>query len=362
MRPAVQRAYPSRPDGVTLLAVRPFRRWLPIVLLTVAAGVFVAAWWTHDAGPRFGDVSVPTGSSATTPASGPSSVRLATMNIRRGRGMDDRTDLSRTALTLGDGEVIGLQEVGFGQAEELASRLGLHGAFAPTERRWFRDDFGNAFLSRYPASWQSIPLPRSAGQPARNVILVRARLGAETLNVVVAHLGRHQDNSSQLRQVGELFLALQPPAVLMGDLNAHAGSPQLERLRSTPGVVDVLRGRVEDDPRRVTWMLVRGLKVRDAWLRDDGASDHPALFADVGIGGEVAEPVAVVEGVTAEPADAPDQHGEDEARSRHRHASCREAVSLPMVRKATISRCDDRDSAAAVATMPFRGAAASHPR
>lgn len=251
-------------------------RWLILLLLAaLLAGVVLSAWRTRDAPPHAGELVV---TDPTTTA--PHVLRLATMNIRRGRGMDERTDLSRTALTLRGGDVIGLQEVGHGQAEELGSRLRLAALFAPTERRWFRDDFGNALLSRYPASWQSIPLPRSSGQPARNVVLAHMRIGNTNLRVLVAHLGRHEDNAPQLARLGELFCSLETPAVLMGDLNAHAGAPQLESIRSMPGVVDVLRGRVADDSRRVTWMFVRGLTVKDAWLSDDGASDHPALFAE----------------------------------------------------------------------------------
>lgn len=248
--------------------------------MLLGAGVLVAAWWTHDAGPRAGEIRV-----EAAPSTLPTTIRLATMNIRRGRGADDRTDLSRTWSTLRGGEVIGLQEVGSGQAGELAARLGLHAAFAPTERRWFRDDFGNAVLSRYPARWQSFPLPVSSGEPARNLVLSRVEIGGHTLQVLVAHLGRRQDNAAQLQQASDLFLSLQEPAVLMGDLNAHAGAPQLEALRSREGVVDVLRGRVPDDPQRVTWMFVRGLRVVEATLVDEGASDHPALFADVAIAG-----------------------------------------------------------------------------
>jgi endonuclease/exonuclease/phosphatase family metal-dependent hydrolase len=247
-----------------------------LALATLAVVIAALAWWTHDAPPVAGELVV-----TDPPSSEPGVLRLVTMNIRRGRGMDDRTDLSRTTLTLRGGDIVGLQEVGHGQPEELATRLGLSSLFAPTERRWFRDDFGNAILSRYPATWQSIPLPRSSGQPARNVVLAHVRVGDWTVRVLVAHVGRHQDNAPQLARLRELFLSLEPPAVLMGDLNAHAGTPQLEAIRSTSGVTDVLAGRVEDDPRRVTWMFVRGLTVKDAWLSDDRASDHPALFAEV---------------------------------------------------------------------------------
>jgi endonuclease/exonuclease/phosphatase family metal-dependent hydrolase len=218
---------------------------------------------------------------ATTTTTAPTRFALATLNIRRGRGIDERTDLARTADAVRGFDFVGLQEVGIGQDSDLARRLQMRSAFAPTERRWWQDDFGNAFLTRVPVrDWQSFILPTAPGRTARTAIRVTAVFGRTPVTIFVAHVGRQEDNDPQLTILADLFLAAPTPAVLMGDLNAHAGAAALERIRTAPGVIDVLR-RDPGEPSRVTWMFVRGLEVLDSGRRDNGASDHSVVFAEL---------------------------------------------------------------------------------
>jgi endonuclease/exonuclease/phosphatase family metal-dependent hydrolase len=84
-------------------------------------------------------------------------VRVATYNIHRCRGMDGRTSLARIADVLRDvnADVVALQEVvgagpnSSGHAEELGALLGMGWVMAPT--RHLRGSlFGNVVLSRFP--------------------------------------------------------------------------------------------------------------------------------------------------------------------------------------------------------------------
>jgi len=84
-------------------------------------------------------------------------LRIATYNVHRCRGLDGRTRPERIAAVLRaiDADVVALQEVvgagpnGGGHAEELGAALGMGWVMAPA-RHWRDHQFGNAVLSRLP--------------------------------------------------------------------------------------------------------------------------------------------------------------------------------------------------------------------
>ncbi|MGE0536338.1 MAG: endonuclease/exonuclease/phosphatase family protein [Pirellulales bacterium] len=219
--------------------------------------------------------------------------RVATFNIHRARGADGRYDFDRTARGLGDFDLIGLNEVrgtslssDVDQAEMLGERLGMAWLFAPTERRWWRDDFGNGLLCRRAdVPWQRIPLPRPSSRSNRNFVWAQLPAADCTVHVLVTHLerGDTSERHLQLQSLGRLFLSLAEPAVLMGDLNSTADDPQLQQLLAEPGVRDALAEKQIVSPRRIDWILVRGLRVVDAGLVESDASDHPLAWAELEI-------------------------------------------------------------------------------
>jgi endonuclease/exonuclease/phosphatase family metal-dependent hydrolase len=205
-------------------------------------------------------------------------VRVATYNIHRCRGLDGRTSPQRIADVIGEiaPDVIALQEVigasasSPGQVEQLGALLGMGWVMAPT--RHFRGSlFGNVVLSRFPIrhhsqydlSWKTCE-PRCAQR-------VDVAIGEDTLHLYNVHLGtaflerRHQAGRLSAilhdRRVGQ-------PKVVLGDFNEWmkglATSMLSERLQSIdlrkhlsrrrtyPGVFPVLHldhiyydGRVE---------------------------------------------------------------------------------------------------------------------
>ena len=257
-------------------------------LLLVAALASLAA---AGCGPTPAGFAEGTTLRGTPPGQPPGGVplRVASFNIHGGKGADGRRDLDRTADLLRDFDLVGLNEVHGGrpdQAERLGRATGMGWLFAPVERVGGRDDFGNGLLSRLPLRhWQRLPIARAGAATHRNVLLARVPYGGRTVNVLVTHLARPADERpGQLRAVAELFLALQPPAVLVGDLNTRRGDEQLEALLKEAGVIDALDDGGGDpaDPRpRIDWLLVRGLRVLSSGRRDEGVSDHPLIWAEL---------------------------------------------------------------------------------
>lgn len=217
-------------------------------------------------------------------------LRIGLMNINSGRGDDDRLDLDRTARALRGLDVIALNEVrgrspliAADRAELLGQRLVLPWLFAPYERRWWRDDFGNGLLAAPPvARWRAEPLPHSNVKGHGNLLEAEIDFAGGTLNLLVTHVDRRRDRLPQLLRVLERFRQLPEPVVLLGDLNSTADEPLLAELLAEPGVADPLRlPQAWGDRPRFDWIVTRGLRILDAGAIDDGASDHPVFWVEV---------------------------------------------------------------------------------
>ena len=221
-----------------------------------------------------------------------SRLRVATYNIHGCRGADNRRDPDRVAENLRGLDLVALNEVhgpwawqSLDQASLLGQRLGMAWLFAPAERTWYHRPTGNGLLSALPvSSWRRIPLSRQSGRGYRNAVLVDLDHAGRTVRVLATHVARsdEQERERQLRTVIELFLSQDGPALLLGDLNSDADDPQIRALLATAGVSDpvaeILGAKA---PRRIDWIITRGLRAVDAGLRDNGASDHPLLWAEL---------------------------------------------------------------------------------
>jgi len=231
-------------------------------------------------------------------------VRVATYNVHRCRGMDARTQPQRIASVLAtlDADIIALQEVVGasqrrpGQAAELGAALGMGWVMAPT--RHLRGAlFGNVVLTRLPVrqhvqhdlSWKTCE-PRGAQRV--DVALDDDHL----LHIYNVHLGTSLgERRVQAGMLADLVHARRPqgPSVVLGDFNEWARglttdilsarlesvnlTPYLTRKRSYPGWFPLFhldhiyyRGRVE-----VTHVEL--VRTRQALM----ASDHLPLVADL---------------------------------------------------------------------------------
>ena len=233
-------------------------------------------------------------------------LRVATYNIHRCRGLDGRTRPQRIAAVLRtiDADVVALQEVvgagprGGGHAEELGAMLGMGWVMAPA-RELRGHQFGNAVLSRFPIMHHSEhDLSWKTCEP-RRMQRVDVVVDGCTLHLYNVHLGtaiferRHQ----ALRlasMVSDRHIA--GPKLVLGDfnewmrglatkmlserLNSVDLRNHLRRRRTYPGLFPILHldhiyyaGRVE----------IVGIELPRTRL-SLVASDHLPLVADVRIG------------------------------------------------------------------------------
>ncbi|HEX4054326.1 MAG TPA: endonuclease/exonuclease/phosphatase family protein [Tepidisphaeraceae bacterium] len=260
------------------------RRFTPgriALFLIIVVGFF--AWQ--------GSQKIPTGAASGTALNGPKptsrpsgeTLRVATFNI-------DGEDGDATADTMRGFDLIGMQEVhGKGpfsksnQAEVLGGKLGLPWLFAPVERQWWSNAFGDGVLTSLPVQhWERFPLANENADSNREVLILRLEFAGKPLNVLMTHLERHDDRDKELATVGSLFLSMQEPAILMGDLNSPNDDQQIQLLRKTPGVIDPIGDSVTMKTGK-SWdrIFARGMRCVGSGSIDKGASDHPLVWAEL---------------------------------------------------------------------------------
>jgi endonuclease/exonuclease/phosphatase family metal-dependent hydrolase len=231
------------------------------------------------------------------------SLRVATYNIHRCRGLDGRTNPTRVAEVIRDidpdvialQEVIGAGPVSMGHAAELGALLGMGWVMAPTRHR--RGSlFGNVVLSRLPIrhhvhydlSWKTCE-PRCCQR-------VDIALGDETLHLYNVHLGTaFLERRYQAGRLGGIVhdRRVGVPKIVLGDFNewmrglatqilsARLQSidlrAHLRRRRTYPGVFPVLHLDHIYYEGSVEVMKVNLPRTRRSLM----ASDHLPLVADL---------------------------------------------------------------------------------
>ncbi len=213
-------------------------------------------------------------------------IRVGTYNIDGGRGIDGHQDLQRIANVIAGCDLVALNEVHGtfcgNQSCDLGRLLKLPYLFAPVERRWWHDDFGNGALCALPIEhWQRFPLSTARAQSNRNVVLLRTRLGARIINVLITHIEKGPDHSQQMDEVTALFSSLSEPSLLLGDLNTQPDDAIAGPLQRIPGAVDVINSKLPlDGLGHIDWIFTRGMRCTAAGRTPMGASDHPFFWAE----------------------------------------------------------------------------------
>ncbi|MEU6643861.1 endonuclease/exonuclease/phosphatase family protein [Saccharomonospora sp. NPDC046836] len=262
----------------------PMRRLLTIVL--VVCGMLAAT-------------TGPAGASAP----GARVLTVLSFNIHHAQGSDDVLDLQRIARVIRDSgaDVVGLQEVDrhysarsdwADQAGELAALLGYHVVFGanidrdPPAADRPRIQYGTAILSRFPITdWANTHLFRSPNQEQRGLLHAELDVRGVPVHVYNTHLAASSqtDRAEQTRQIVEL-IGDTTPAVLVGDLNALPGAPEIETLDAAftdawtaAGIGGSATYPAETPDRRIDYVYT-GDRVRPVWTRvlhiEPAASDH----------------------------------------------------------------------------------------
>lgn len=234
-------------------------------------------------------------------------------NVRHGAGTDGALDLGRTAETIaGTGaDVVGLQEVDRhfsprsefeDQTARLAAALGMHGVFGanldrdPSGDRDTRRQYGNAILSRFPiSSWSNTPLPRFPGTEQRGLLAATLDADGTPLTAFCTHLqnGPRRMRRVQVDEVVAVVASNDPPFVLMGDLNAKPGAPELRALGrhlvdswAAAGNGAGLTHPARRPSRRIDYVFVSAdVGVRSAAVVASDASDHLPVLAELSLPG-----------------------------------------------------------------------------
>ena len=249
----------------------------------------LAHWVAADKTPAFG-------------TTGAENIRVMTYNIHSGYDVDGQHDLEAIAKVIEDSgaDIIGLQEVSrvrFMDASAdmpfwLGQRLDMAYIFQGAEE----PNWGNAILSRYPIiDWGWGDLPRAGKTIGRSYLWARIDAGGpEPLLVIDTHLHHLEpDSLARQEQVPDLlnFWNGKAYAILMGDMNAEPGSPEMEMI-SEAGFNDgwSLAGEgpgytfsSPDPVKRIDWLWhSEDLIPVEIEVIQTGASDHlpvQALFS-----------------------------------------------------------------------------------
>ncbi len=234
-------------------------------------------------------------------------VTVGTFNIHHGVGAHGRLDLERTAETLEDAvlDVVALQEVDrrwsarssfVDQAGVLAELLGMYMAFGPCLALSPSEDgpreYGTAVLSRHPiARTRNTLLPRPRGGEQRALLEADVVVGGLTLRCLATHL-HHRSRTERLAQVDAINATVVEqavPTVLLGDLNARPGSPEVaavtRHLVDTWTVGGGAGGHTfsaRAPHRRIDYVLASpGISVKAARVVPTDASDHLLVSVDL---------------------------------------------------------------------------------
>ena len=255
-----------------------------------------------------------TGTAAGVPgAPPPRPLRVATFNIHHGVGLDNVLDLERIAATVESTgvEVVGLQEVDvhFGarsdfvdQANWLADRLGMYVVFGanlnldPLSAGVPRRQYGTAILSehRIRESTNTL-LPRPEGGEQRGLLEAHIRVRGLPVTVYNTHL-QHDSQVERLAQIAtirDIIAGVDESVVVLGDLNATPGSPEIANLTEdlvdswvTAGVGDGFTYDAATPHARIDYVMSSGdIVARTAAVVTADASDHLPVVVDLGLPG-----------------------------------------------------------------------------
>lgn len=260
-----------------------------VLLIILAAALFIAARQVHPGKNQQGTEFQGTGLNRHQVGLAQTDLlEVATFNVQTGKSEQGKRDIERSAVVLSDVHLAGVQEVyaagwlrklGFGksQTEHLADRGGFNHLFAATRFRWFREQRGNAVLSKLPiTSWQVLMLPDQSRKSPRNMTVIEFSWQGRNVVFINTHLHTGRGRSAQLERVLQEF-SRHPIVILVGDFNTNSSDVQLAAFLTENPTADAIN-RAElslGDSDRIDWILTKGFEVLGGRELPRGVSDHP---------------------------------------------------------------------------------------
>lgn len=240
-------------------------------------------------------------------------MRALTFNIRHGVGLDGVHDLERVAAVIEAAapDVVALQEVDrhlsrtdhVDQAGWLAGRLGFDATYGPVvdlgpaESGYSGPDgarrqYGIALLSRVPLQEpRNLLLARPKGGEQRGLLGATITVAGRRVRVFCTHL-QHRSRTERLAQatqIAESLAAAGGPVVVMGDLNARPGDPEIAPLTTVLDDAWAVAGDgagftfdAATPHARIDYVLTSGdVVARRATVMETDASDHLPVLAEL---------------------------------------------------------------------------------
>jgi endonuclease/exonuclease/phosphatase family metal-dependent hydrolase len=238
-------------------------------------------------------------------------VRALTFNIRHGVGLDGVHDLERVARLIegATADVVALQEVDrhlsarsgyLDQPDWLAQRLDMDMAYGPVVDlgpaepgpAGARRQYGIALLSRAALrDPRNLLLTRPRGGEQRGLLGAVVDMAGQAVRVFCTHL-QHRSRTERLAQatqIAESLAAGAGPVVVMGDLNARPGDPEIAPLTEVLHDAWAMAGDgagftfdAATPHARIDYILASAhLVARSAAVLPTDASDHLALLAEL---------------------------------------------------------------------------------
>ena len=240
-------------------------------------------------------------------------MRALTFNIRHGVGVDGVHDLERVArlIEVAAADLAALQEVDrhlsprsgyLDQAAWLAGRLDMDMAYGavvdlgPAESGpdGARRQYGIALLSRAPLrEARNLLLTRPRGGEQRGLLGAVVDVDGHAVRAFCTHL-QHRSRTERLAQATQIAESLAVgagPIVMMGDLNARPGDPEIAPLTEVLDDAWVVAGDgagftfdAATPHTRIDYILTsEDLVARSAAVLPTDASDHLAVVAELAL-------------------------------------------------------------------------------
>lgn len=217
-----------------------------------------------------------------------SKLKVMTFNIAR-RGNSDEVI---AAIKSVDPDVIGLQEVIFGQAATIAKALDMNYAYGLHSYRSWGKLWGSAVLTKFKIlDFQKIPIGGRSGN--RNMVSAIALVNDQPIACISVHTDHKLTDNSSLKKILNYTDSLEFPAVLIGDFNMVSSSPQSTFLAKESDFIDsagfLMWGRMATWP--TTGARIDYVFVQRKYFKASGASlvapeyhhisDHIAYYTTI---------------------------------------------------------------------------------